>query len=198
MRRQLATARAYADQLAAGGDPYRGVTGVLVKAYRADLDQTLQPYALDLPRGAPPAAGWPLLVSLHGAYSNHRLNLRRVFGYSNRPGESDEEASRNEVAFPEVPMIVVSPFGRGEFMGFQGLGERDVLQVIADVRRAYPRRSRSRLPDRPVDGRRGDLAHRAAPSRSVRGDRPGLRRHRRAPVDRRRRRRPSSIRRCWR
>ena len=137
VRRQLATAQGYADQLAAGTDPYRGATGVMVKAYRADLDQTLQPYALDLPRGAPPAAGWPLLVSLHGAYSNHRLNLRRVFGYSNRPGESDEEASRNEVAFPEVPMIVVSPFGRGEFMGFQGLGERDVFQVIADVQRAY-------------------------------------------------------------
>jgi poly(3-hydroxybutyrate) depolymerase len=137
VRRQLATAQGYADQLVAGTDPYRGATGVLVKAYRADLDQTLQPYALDLPRGVPPAAGWPLLVSLHGAYSNHRLNLRRVFGYSNRPGESDEEASRNEVAFPQVPMIVVAPFGRGEFMGFQGLGERDVFQVIADVERAY-------------------------------------------------------------
>jgi poly(3-hydroxybutyrate) depolymerase len=137
VRSQLQTARAYADKLAAGEDPYRGVSGTLVKAYRSDFDQTLQPYALYLPRGEPPAAGWPLVVSLHGAYSNHRLNMRRVFGKSNRPGETDEEASRNEVPLADVPMIVVAPFGRGEFMGFQGLGERDVLQVMADVRRAY-------------------------------------------------------------
>ncbi len=137
VERQLMTARAYADRLAAGADPYRGVTGVVVKAYRDDFDQTLQPYAVYLPRGEPPAGGWPLLVSLHGAYSNHRLNLRRVFGKSNRPGESDEEATRNELPLPDAPMIVVSAFGRGEFMGFQGLGERDVLRVMADVRRAY-------------------------------------------------------------
>ena len=139
VERQLETARAFADRLAAGDDPYREGrgTGVVVKAYRDDFDQTLQPYALYLPRGEAPAGGWPLLVSLHGAYSNHRLNMRRVFGKSNRPGESDEEATRNELALPDAPMIVVSPFGRGEFMGFQGLGERDVLRVMADVRRAY-------------------------------------------------------------
>jgi poly(3-hydroxybutyrate) depolymerase len=137
VRRQLTSARAYADKLAAGQDPYRGVTGVLVKAYRADFDGLLQPYALYVPRGEPPPGGWPLVVALHGAYSDHKLNLRRTFGKSNRAGESDEEASRNEVAFPDVPMIVVAPFGRGELMGFQGLGEDDVLQVIADVRRAY-------------------------------------------------------------
>ncbi len=137
VRRQLETAQAYADGLAAGADPYAGVTGAMVKAYRDDFDQTLQPYALYVPRGAPPPSGWPLLVSLHGAYSNHRLNLRRVFGKSNRPGESDEEATRNELPLPDVPMIVVCPFGRGEFMGYQGLGERDVLRVLADVRRAY-------------------------------------------------------------
>ncbi len=140
VRRQLETARAFADQLAAGADPYRDrkLTGVVVKAYRDDFDRTLQPYAVYLPRGEAPAGGWPLMVSLHGAYSNHRLNMRRVFGKSNRPGESDEEATRNELPLPDVPMIVVSPFGRGEFMGFQGLGERDVLRVMADVRRAYP------------------------------------------------------------
>ena len=140
VERQLETARAYAERLADGADPYRdrGITGMVVKAYRDDFDGTLQPYAVYLPRGDAPAGGWPLLVSLHGAYSNHRLNLRRVFGKSNRPGESDEEATRNELPLPDVPMIVVSPFGRGEFMGYQGLGERDVLRAMADVRRAYP------------------------------------------------------------
>jgi poly(3-hydroxybutyrate) depolymerase len=140
VRDQLATARAYADELAAGRDPYHAAAGVMVKAYRSDVDGTLQPYALYVPRGQAPAGGWPLVVSLHGAYSNHRLNLRRAFGQSNHPGETDEEASRNLplLSLPDVPMLVVSPFGRGEFMGYEGLGERDVMQVIADVRAAYP------------------------------------------------------------
>jgi pimeloyl-ACP methyl ester carboxylesterase len=63
--------------------------------------------------------------------------LRRVFGLDNRPGETDEEASRNEATFPEVPAIVVTPLGRGELMGWDGLGERDVFRVIADVERVY-------------------------------------------------------------
>jgi len=137
VRDTLKTARAYADRLAAGQDPYRTATGVLVKAYRADWDGTLQPYALYVPRGYDPAKRWPLIVALHGAYSNPLHNLRRVFGLDNRPGETDEEAARNPLPLPDVPALVVSPFGRGELMGYDGLGEEDVMRVIADVRRAY-------------------------------------------------------------
>ncbi|HEY7373058.1 MAG TPA: prolyl oligopeptidase family serine peptidase, partial [Polyangia bacterium] len=135
----LQTARRYAEQVAAGGDPYRTATGMMVKAYRADWDDTLQPYALYVPRDYKPGrpGGWPLIVALHGAYSDHRHNLRRVFGLDNRPRENDAEASRNELPLPDVPALVVSPFGRGELMGYDGLGGDDVMRVIADVRRAY-------------------------------------------------------------
>ena len=85
-----------------------------------------------------PKKAWPLVVSLHGATSNHLLNRRRVFGLGNRPGESDYEAIRNQdVAFPEVGFIVLSPYGRGEVAGYNGLAERDVLRALADVKRAY-------------------------------------------------------------
>jgi dienelactone hydrolase len=60
-----------------------------------------------------------------------------VFGLDNRPDETDAEASRNEVTFPDVPALVVAPYGRGERMAYDGLGQEDVLRVIADVRRAY-------------------------------------------------------------
>ena len=76
-------------------------------------------------------------MALHGAYSDHRHNLRRVFGLDNRPRENDAEASRNELPLPDVPALVVSPFGRGELMGYDGLGGEDVMRVLADVRRAY-------------------------------------------------------------
>jgi dienelactone hydrolase len=137
VRRSLETARGYADVLLGGEDPYDYARGALVKAYRADWDGTLQPYALYVPRDYDARRAWPLVVALHGAHSNHRHMLRRVFGLDNRPGETDEEASRNEVPFPDVPALVVAPLGRGELMGYDGLGEEDVLRVIADVRRAY-------------------------------------------------------------
>ena len=152
VRDTLATARAYAERVARGDDPYRTATGELVKAYRAGWDGTLQPYALYVPRGydgprknadknadkkASAPASWPLIVALHGALSDHKHNLRRVFGLDNRPGETDAEASRNQLPLPDVPAFVVSPLGRGELMGYDGLGYDDVMRVIADVRRAY-------------------------------------------------------------
>jgi dienelactone hydrolase len=142
VRRNLEMARDFADRVARGEDPYKTETGMLVKAYRADWDGTLQPYALSVPANYQPGqpgkkAAWPLVVALHGAFSDHRHNLRRVFGLDNRPGETDAEASRNELPLPHVPALVVSPFGRGELMGYEGLGGDDVMRVLADVRRAY-------------------------------------------------------------
>jgi len=141
VRDTLATARAYAERIAKGDDPYRTATGELVKAYRAGWDGTLQPYAVYVPRGydgKKKQVSWPLVVALHGMLSDHKHNLRRVFGLDNRPGETDAEASRNQLPLPDVPAFVVSPLGRGELMGYDGLGGEDVMQVIADVRRAYP------------------------------------------------------------
>jgi poly(3-hydroxybutyrate) depolymerase len=139
VRDSLATAKAYADRVAKGDDPYRTATGEVIKAYRADWDGTLQPYALYVPRGydGKKKDAWPLIVALHGAFSDHKHNLRRVFGLDNRPGETDAEASRNRLPLPDVPAFVVSPLGRGELMGYDGLGYDDVMHVLADVRRAY-------------------------------------------------------------
>jgi predicted esterase len=137
VRTQLETAVQWARRLAGGDDPYRQATGVLVKAYRSEIDGTLQPYGVRLPRSYRSDRAWPLVVDLHGAYANHRFDMRRVFGQSNRGNESDHEATRNDLPLPEVDMIVVTAYGRGELSGYAGLGERDVLDVIAAVERAY-------------------------------------------------------------
>ena len=138
IKRQLETTRDYAHRLAEGDDPWKDKTGLLVKAYRSGFDDTLQPYGLYVPRDYDPKKAWPLLVSLHGATSNHLLNRRRVFGLGNRPGESDYEAIRNEdVVFPDVGFIVLTPYGRGEVATYNGIAEEDVLRAMDDVKRAY-------------------------------------------------------------
>src|SRR5262249_11069030 len=73
-------------------------SGPRVMTFFSDVDDSEQPYGLYLPKGFDPAKKYPLVVMLHGGGSNHRLALRRVFGKSNKPGETDVEATRY---FPE-------------------------------------------------------------------------------------------------
>jgi|YNPMSStandDraft_1061717.scaffolds.fasta_scaffold00775_6 fermentation-respiration switch protein FrsA (DUF1100 family) len=111
--------------------------GPQVLTFLSDADDSDQPYALYLPGNFDPARKWPLVISLHGAGSNHRLNLRRVFGRGNLPGETDAEATRRWPPLPDVDFIVASPLARGT-MGYQGLAEKDVYDVLADVQRRFP------------------------------------------------------------
>ena len=121
-------------------DLYVREHGMFFRTYRSDLDDTVYPYALYLPEGYDaPGRAWPLVVSLHGAYSNHANNLKRLFGIGNQPGESDELVYRSFPTLPKLPPvagIVVCPWGRGT-MGYHGPGERDVMDVLAEVRSQY-------------------------------------------------------------
>ncbi len=110
--------------------------GPQVLTFYSDVDDTEQPYALYLPAHFDSAKQYPLVISLHGAGSNHRLNLRRVFGKSNLEGENDVEASRYFPAWKDVDYIVASPYARGT-MGYQGAAEKDVLDVLTDVQRRF-------------------------------------------------------------
>jgi pimeloyl-ACP methyl ester carboxylesterase len=111
--------------------------GPQVLTFFSDVDDTDQPYALYLPKRFDVSRKYPLVMSLHGAWSNHRLNLRRVFGRGNRPGETDAEASRYFPPLPDVDFVVASPLSRGT-MGYQGIAERDVYDVLADVKKRFP------------------------------------------------------------
>ena len=110
--------------------------GPQVLTFFSEVDDTDQPYALYLPEHFDASKEYPLVISLHGAGSNHRLNLRRVFGKSNAPGENDVEASRYFPEWENENYIVASPYARGT-MGYQGVAEEDVMDVLADVRRRF-------------------------------------------------------------
>jgi poly(3-hydroxybutyrate) depolymerase len=111
-------------------------SGPQVLTFHSSVDDTEQPYGLYLPENYDPARQYPLVMMLHGAGSNHRLALRRVFGKSNAKGETDVEASRYFPNWKAVDYIVASPLARGT-MGYQGIAEKDVLDVLADVQERF-------------------------------------------------------------
>ncbi|MCD8541056.1 MAG: dienelactone hydrolase family protein [Leadbetterella sp.] len=110
--------------------------GPQVLSFHSFVDGTDQPYGLYLPPDFDEKKAYPLVVMLHGAGSNHRLALRRVFGKSNTAGENDVEASLYFPDWDPVPYIVATPLARGT-MGYQGVAEKDVWDMIADVKRRF-------------------------------------------------------------
>ena len=67
-----------------GAFPQKLETGPQVLTIFSNVDDSEQPYGLYLPKHFNPAKKYPLVIMLHGAYSNHRIALRRVFGQEQR------------------------------------------------------------------------------------------------------------------
>ncbi|WP_353721470.1 alpha/beta hydrolase-fold protein [Dyadobacter sp. 676] len=111
-------------------------SGPQVLTFFSDADDTEQPYGLYLPENFDENKKYPLVIMLHGAGSNHRLALRRVFGKSNAEGETDVEATRYFPKWDNVDYIVASPYARGT-AGYQGIPEQDVYDVLADVKMRF-------------------------------------------------------------
>lgn len=110
--------------------------GPQVLTFFSDADDTDQPYGLYLPKNYDSSRRYPLVMMLHGAGSNHRLALRRVFGKSNLENETDVEASRYFPAWENFDFIVATPSARGT-AGYQGIPEQDVYDVLADVKKRF-------------------------------------------------------------
>src|SRR4051794_32071646 len=112
-------------------------TGAQVVTFRSSVDNSEQPYALYVPRGFDAAKQYPLVISLHSEDTNHRINLRQVFGLSIRSGETNPEDLRIFPVAHDPEFIVASPLARG-IMDYQGIAEHDVYDVLADVERHFP------------------------------------------------------------
>jgi pimeloyl-ACP methyl ester carboxylesterase len=116
--------------------PLWAQTGARIVTFRSTVDHSEQPYALYVPHDFDPAKKYPLLISLHSEDTNHRINLRQVFGLPIRSGENNGEDLRQ---FParDAGFLVAAPLARGS-MDYRGIAERDVFDVLEDVGRRYP------------------------------------------------------------
>ena len=112
--------------------------GPQVSIFISDVDGNAQPYGLYVPRDVDASRSYPLVISLHSEGSNHRLDLRRLFGRGNLFRQTDAEAANGPFPpFPNVDYLVASPLARGT-MGYQGIAEKDVYDVLADVKSRFP------------------------------------------------------------
>ena len=123
--------------LAAQSDRDALKTGAQLAEVVSSVDGTAQPYALYVPKSFRPDQKYPLLITLHSEESNHRLSLKQVFGAPTRYGMADPEDLRYFPLVRDEGFIVAAPLARGT-MGYQGIAERDVYDVLADVERRFP------------------------------------------------------------
>ncbi len=103
----------------------------------SEVDGTEQPYALYLPPGYDKSKAYPLVVSLHSEESTHRLNFRQLMGAAAPFNRVDPLDPRFYPVSRDVDFIVAFPFARGS-IGYQGIVERDVYQMLAEIETQFP------------------------------------------------------------
>jgi len=97
-------------------------------AFTATLDQTEQRYILMLPQGYQPGEPRDLLIALHGHGADR-------WQFATHPRD-ECRATRDAAA--EHGMILVSPDYRAKTSWMGPAAEADLLQIIGDLKKAYP------------------------------------------------------------
>src|SRR6185295_11769813 len=120
-----------------GEDPALAQHGKLImRGYRSPVSELLQGYGIYVPANYDPSKRYPLLIMLHGGSANGNLFLGVVLGNNMNWKEYSIHLWDEYEARVAPDWIVVAPDGFGQIM-WRFMGERDVLDVIADVQRHY-------------------------------------------------------------
>lgn len=121
----ITNASALLDQIAKGENPLRAKRGDIHWAYRSAVDDTLQPFRFYVPTNYDAKKKWPMIVALHGMGGDENgffINYDK--GLIRRIAE-------------ERGYIVVCPKGRQPTSMYMAAAERDVLDVIREMKREF-------------------------------------------------------------
>jgi pimeloyl-ACP methyl ester carboxylesterase len=111
------------------GKPWASKRGRLVRGYVSDVDGSVQPYGLVIPKGYDPAKPIRLDVVLHGSV-RPRGDSELKFLERLDDGDTDSQDILDQ------PYIELHPLGRVENC-YRWAGETDVFEAIEDVCRKY-------------------------------------------------------------
>src|SRR6266540_4613295 len=121
----VVNASATLDRIEKGEDPLRARRGDIQWAYRSAVDDTVQPYRFYIPTNYDAKMKWPMVVALHGMGGDENSFFT---GYDN--------GAIRRVA-EERGYIVVCPKGRGPYSMYLVAAERDVLDVVNEMKRDF-------------------------------------------------------------
>lgn len=106
-------------------DPWAARHGDLHKAYRSGVDNTLQPYRVYVPNAYDGSKSYPLIVALHG-----------MGGDENSWFDAYQQGLFKTLA-EKHGYLVACPKGRQSASMYLGPAEKDVLDVLAEMKRVY-------------------------------------------------------------
>lgn len=120
----LAEADRRAKSITNGETPWRKSKGLVVRGFRSRIDDSAQPYGLEIPASLELNRPVPLYVWLHGR-GDKTTDLHFIGQRMTKPGK-----------FAIEDGIVLHPFGR-QCIGYKSAGETDVLEAIEAVQKEY-------------------------------------------------------------
>ncbi|MEX2213119.1 MAG: prolyl oligopeptidase family serine peptidase [Phycisphaeraceae bacterium] len=120
----LDAAEAQLTEALSGKPPWVIRRGLVVRGYRSNIDDSVQPYGLHIPENLDLSKPVPLLVWLHGR-GDKETDMHFI---------ATRQKSKGEFA-PDW-CITLHPYGRGT-IGFKFAGEIDVLDAIESVKKRY-------------------------------------------------------------
>ncbi|RCS54425.1 hypothetical protein DTL42_04585 [Bremerella cremea] len=115
-----------AESLLEGKTPWTTQTGLVVRGYRSKIDQTVQPYGLEIPENYHFDQNDPfrLDVWLHGR-GERSTEANFIAEHMRKPGQ-----------YQPANTVVLHPFGR-YCNAFKFAGEIDILEAMDDVKKNY-------------------------------------------------------------
>jgi predicted esterase len=124
LHEEFAAAMTILDSVDRGRDPFASKHGDFRKAYRSQVDNSLQPYRIFIPAAYDGSKPTPLVVALHG-----------MGGDENSMFDGYKETLKREA--DRLGFIVACPKGRDSASMYRGSAEQDVLDVMKEVERDY-------------------------------------------------------------